>query len=65
MVEAAADVVSAIELFSFLVLNIGLPVLDSITSGWQRLSEGVLQSLSVRASGFGIVAVPGLAPSTL
>jgi hypothetical protein len=51
-------------MFGFLVLNIGLPVLDSLP-GWQRVSDGLLQSLSVRASGFGIVAIPNLAPSVL
>ncbi|WVR05584.1 hypothetical protein IAU60_002603 [Kwoniella sp. DSM 27419] len=54
----------AIELFSFLVLNIGLPVLDSL-GGWQRFSDGLLQSLSVRASGFGIVAIGNMSPSVL
>lgn len=47
------------------MLNIGLPVVDGIDSGWQKFSDGILQSLSVRASGFGIVALPLLAPSTL
>ncbi|WVF71000.1 hypothetical protein IAT40_005796 [Kwoniella sp. CBS 6097] len=54
----------AIELFGFLVLNIGLPVLDSL-NGWQRFSDGMLQSLSVRASGFGIVSIANMAPSVL
>jgi hypothetical protein len=54
-----------VEIFSFLVLNIGLPVLSSIPSGWQMFSEALLQSLSVRASGFGIVSVPNLAPAVL
>ncbi|KAL7423539.1 hypothetical protein Q5752_001119 [Cryptotrichosporon argae] len=53
----------AVELFSFLVLNIGLPVLDEL-SGWERFSDGLLQSLSVRAAGFGIVTVADLAPAT-
>ncbi|WWD18193.1 hypothetical protein CI109_102642 [Kwoniella shandongensis] len=53
-----------IELFSFLVLNIGLPVLDSL-GGWERFSDGLLQSLSVRAAGFGIVSVSQMAPAVL
>ncbi|OCF43255.1 potassium ion transporter [Kwoniella heveanensis CBS 569] len=53
-----------IELFGFLVLNIGLPVLDSL-NGWQRFSDGMLQSLSVRASGFGVLAIANMAPSVL
>ncbi|WVQ96961.1 hypothetical protein IAU59_004070 [Kwoniella sp. CBS 9459] len=53
-----------IELFAFLVFNIGLPILDSL-SGWQRFSDGMLQSLSVRASGFGIVPLANMAPSVL
>lgn len=54
-----------IELFSFLVLNIGLPVVTDIPNGWQLFSDGLLQSLSVRAAGFGIVSVAELAPSVL
>ncbi|KAK8865627.1 hypothetical protein IAR55_000772 [Kwoniella newhampshirensis] len=54
----------AVELFSFLVLNIGLPVLDSL-GGWERFSDGLLQSLSVRAAGFGIVSLANMAPSVL
>ncbi|WVQ65241.1 uncharacterized protein L199_003414 [Kwoniella botswanensis] len=53
-----------IELFAFLVLNIGLPVVENL-SGFERFSDGLLQSLSVRASGFGIVAIGNMAPSVL
>lgn len=53
-----------VELFSFLVLNIGLPVVDSL-GGWERFSDGLLQSLSVRASGFAIVTISDMAPSVL
>ncbi|WWC68336.1 uncharacterized protein I206_102261 [Kwoniella pini CBS 10737] len=53
-----------VELLAFLVLNIGLPVLESIDR-WQRFSDGFLQSLSVRASGLGIVALSNMAPSVL
>ena len=55
----------AVELFAFFVLDIGLPVLNTLGDGWQQFSDGVLQSLSVRASGFGVVAIPNLAPSVL
>ncbi|KIR43206.1 potassium ion transporter [Cryptococcus deuterogattii 99/473] len=57
-------VFTVIELFSFLVLNIGLPVVNSL-GGWERFSDGLLQSLSVRAAGFGIVAISDMAPSVL
>ncbi|WVQ85711.1 hypothetical protein IAT38_007877 [Cryptococcus sp. DSM 104549] len=53
-----------VELVSFLVLNIGLPVYDSL-KGWDRFSDGLLQSLSVRAAGFGILSVSSFAPSVL
>ncbi|GFZ43378.1 hypothetical protein JCM24511_01098 [Saitozyma sp. JCM 24511] len=56
---------SAIEMFSFLVLDIGLPVLYDYTNGWELFSDALLQSLSVRASGFGIVSISSLAPSVL
>ncbi|WVQ71337.1 hypothetical protein IAR50_000865 [Cryptococcus sp. DSM 104548] len=52
------------ELLSFLLLNIGLPVLESL-GGWERFSVGLYQSLSVRASGFGIVNVSSMAPAVL
>lgn len=55
---------SVIELFAFLVLNIGLPLLDGM-SEFQRFSDALLQSLSVRASGFGVVPVANMAPSVL
>jgi hypothetical protein len=52
-------------MFSFLVLDIGLPVLYDYTNGWELFSDALLQSLSVRASGFGIVSISSLAPSVL
>ena len=55
---------SAFELFSILVLNLGLPVLKPYT-GFQLFSDTLLQSLSVRAAGFGIISVPSMAPSVL
>jgi hypothetical protein len=54
-----------IEMFGFLVLNIGLPVLTGLDNGWEMFSDGLLQSLSVRAAGFGISPIAGLAPSVL
>ncbi|WWC88191.1 uncharacterized protein L201_003096 [Kwoniella dendrophila CBS 6074] len=53
-----------IELFAFLVLSIGLPIVEDL-GGWQRFSDGLLQSISVRASGFGIVSISNMAPSVL
>ncbi|EIW72701.1 hypothetical protein TREMEDRAFT_11924, partial [Tremella mesenterica DSM 1558] len=55
---------TAIELFGYLVLNIGLPILKDI-SPFQRFSDAVIQSLSVRGSGFGVVSVSSMAPSVL
>jgi len=54
----------AIELFGFLVLNIGLPVITDL-AGWEMFSDGLLQSLSVRAAGFVIVPIGDMAPSVL
>lgn len=56
--------IRSIELFGFLVLNIDLPVISDL-SGWEMFSDGLLQSLSVRASGFGIVPIANMAPSVL
>nr|ODN93176.1 potassium ion transporter [Cryptococcus depauperatus CBS 7841] len=53
-----------VELLAFLLLNIGLPVLENL-NGWERFSDGLLQSLGVRAAGFGIIVVPNLAPAVL
>lgn len=55
---------SLVELFAFLVLNIGLPVLSNL-GGFQMFADALLQSLSVRAAGFGIVPVAAVAPSVL
>ena len=46
------------------MLNIDLPVLSGI-GGWQRFSDAIVQSLSVRASGFGVISITSLAPSVL
>jgi Trk-type K+ transport system membrane component len=51
-------------MFGFLVLNIGLNVLESL-SGWQKFADALFQSLSVRASGFGIVPIANMAPAVL
>ena len=51
-------------MFGFLVLNIGLPVITDL-SGWEMFSDGLLQSLSIRAAGFGVVPVANMAPSVL
>jgi len=46
------------------VLNIGLPVITDL-AGWEMFSDGLLQSLSVRAAGFVIVPIGDMAPSVL
>ena len=53
-----------VEMIGFLALDIGLPVLTSLRRA-ERFVDALLQSASVRASGFGVVAVPSLAPSVL
>lgn len=53
-----------VEMFGFLVLNIGLPVITDLP-GWQMFSDGLLQSLSIRAAGFAVVPVATMAPSVL
>lgn len=52
-------------MIGYLALNIGLPVLENVDGGWQRFTLGLFQSLTVRASGFSILAVANLAPATL
>ena len=56
--------VSGVEMFGFLVLNIGLPFLDNL-SGFRLFADALLQSLSVRAAGFGVVSISTMAPSVL
>jgi uncharacterized protein YejL (UPF0352 family) len=51
-------------MFGFLVLNIGLPVIQNMSS-FQRFSDALIQSLSVRASGLTIVAIGNMAPAVL
>jgi hypothetical protein len=55
---------SAVELAGFFLLNLGLPVLDSLPA-FQKFADGLFQSLSVRASGFGILPVAQFAPALL
>ena len=47
---------------SFLVLNIGLSVTESLPAG-VRVVAGLFQSFAIRASGFAIVSLPSLAPA--
>lgn len=53
---------SAVEWSGFIVLDIGLDVVDSIPRG-PRVLAGLFQSLGVRASGFSIVSIGSLAPA--
>ena len=46
------------------MLNIGLPVLRNL-DGLQVFADALLQSLSVRATGFGVVPIANMAPSVL
>jgi hypothetical protein len=48
----------------FFLLNLGLPVVATL-GAWQSFADGVFQSLSVRASGFGILPVAQFAPALL
>ena len=54
--------ISAIEWISFEVLNIGLPVIDSIAI-WPRITAALFQGLAARASGFAIVPIAETAPA--
>ncbi|CAL1696758.1 unnamed protein product [Somion occarium] len=53
---------TAIEWASFIVLDIGLAVTQSLPVG-ARVVAGLFQSFAVRASGFAIVSLSSLAPS--
>ncbi|OBZ78731.1 Low-affinity potassium transport protein [Grifola frondosa] len=53
---------TAIEWSSFIVLDIGLAVTESLPAG-TRAVAGLFQSFAVRASGFSIVSLASLAPS--
>ena len=52
-------------MIGYLVLNIGLPVLQDVDGGWQKFTIGFFQSLGVRASGLTILPIANLAPATL
>ncbi|EMD41450.1 hypothetical protein CERSUDRAFT_110026 [Gelatoporia subvermispora B] len=58
----ALVIFTAIEWSSFIVLNIGLDVVESLPPG-TRAVAGLFQSFAVRASGFAIVSLSSLAPS--
>jgi hypothetical protein len=58
-----ADESSILGLVGFIVFDHGLPYYQSLGSGWQRFSDGLYQSVAVRASGFGIVSLSSLAPA--
>ncbi|KAI0085711.1 cation transport protein-domain-containing protein [Irpex rosettiformis] len=51
-----------IEWVSFIVLDIGLSVTESLSAG-VRVVAGFFQSFAIRASGFGIVSLSSLAPA--
>ncbi|TCD68599.1 low affinity potassium transporter [Steccherinum ochraceum] len=53
---------TTIEWVSFIVLDIGLDVIESLPPGIRALT-GIFQSCAVRASGFPIVSLSSLAPS--
>ncbi|KAF9222488.1 TrkH-domain-containing protein [Gyrodon lividus] len=55
-------VLNLTDFFCFMVLDIGNPVIDSIPFG-TRFVAGLLQTIAVRASGFGIVPVASVAPA--
>jgi len=48
--------------FSFMVLDIGNPDVDSIPLG-TRFIAGLLQAIAVRAGGFNIVPLAGISPA--
>ncbi|ORX34133.1 cation transport protein-domain-containing protein [Kockovaella imperatae] len=52
-----------VEIFGYLVLDIGLSVLEM--SPFQRFSDSFFQSASVRATGFAIIGISNLAPAVL
>jgi Trk-type K+ transport system membrane component len=48
--------------FFFMVLDIGNPAIERIPLG-TRFADGLMQAVSVRAAGFGIVPLALLAPA--
>ncbi|KAI0078494.1 TrkH-domain-containing protein [Panus rudis PR-1116 ss-1] len=59
---ATLIIFTTIEWASFVVLDLGLDVLKSLSPGTQAVA-GLFQSFAVRASGFSIVSLASLAPS--
>ncbi|KIP02880.1 hypothetical protein PHLGIDRAFT_32026 [Phlebiopsis gigantea 11061_1 CR5-6] len=59
---AALVFFTSIEWISFIVLDIGLAVTDSLSPG-ARAVAGLFQSFAVRASGFSIVSLASVAPA--
>ncbi|KAF8841742.1 TrkH-domain-containing protein [Paxillus ammoniavirescens] len=55
-------VLNLTDFICFLVLDIGNPIIDSIPFG-TRFVAGLLQTIAVRAAGFGIVPVASVAPA--
>lgn len=55
-------VLNVVSWVAFLVLNVGNPEIEKISTG-TRLLAGLLQSLSVRAAGFSVVSISALAPA--
>jgi hypothetical protein len=52
-------------MIGYLVLDIGLPILEDVGGGWQKFTNGLFQSLGVRASGLTILGISNLAAATL
>ncbi|KZV91059.1 TrkH-domain-containing protein [Exidia glandulosa HHB12029] len=57
-------VLSVLEWAAFLVLDIGLPVTESLPPG-ARVLAGLFQGLAARAAGFAIVNIGALAPAVI
>jgi hypothetical protein len=52
-----------ISIVGFVAYNHGLPYYNSLGSGWEKFTLGMFEGLAARASGFGIVSLPDLAPA--
>lgn len=55
-------ILTLIDFFSFMVLDIGTPAIDAIPIG-TRIAAGLFQSVAVRAAGFAIVPMNSIAPA--
>ena len=53
-----------IGVLSFVAFDVGTPYYRSLGSGWEKVSVGLMQSVSSRASGFSILSIQDLAPAT-